>query len=409
MKQRATMTFLLFTVLLDTMGISIVMPVMPRLLESITHLNANTVARQGGVLLFVYAIAQFFTSPILGNLSDRFGRRPILLSALVAYALDYLCMGFAPTVAWLFVGRFIAGAVGATMVTINAYAADITAPEKRAGAFGLIGATFGAGFILGPVVGGTLGAIDVRAPFFGAAALALVNVIYGYFILPESLPIERRRTLSPEQMHPFRSFAELRKRPQIRGLLFAYFFQQLSFSVFPSTWAYYCAWRFGWSPALIGGSLAVSGIFMMLVQGVFVGRIVASIGERRTILLGTAVSTAVFLGYGTADHTWMIFALIVFGSLMFCVNPALSALLSQRTPVQEQGAVQGLVASVMGLTMIIGPVFATQLFAAFSAANAPIQIPGIAFFCASAMMFISGAVTWFSTADLSRKNRQALS
>ena len=398
------MAFLLFTVLLDTMGISIVMPVMPRLLESITGLSANAVAREGGLLLCIYALAQFFTSPILGNVSDRFGRRPILLIALLAYAVDYLCMGFAPTVAWLFAGRCIAGAAGATMVTINSYAADITLPEKRASAFGYIGATFGAGFILGPIVGGMLGAINVRAPFFGAAILAFINVLYGYFILPESLPKDQRRALSPKLMHPFGSFIEIQRRPQIRGLLLAYFFQQFGFSVFPSTWAYYCAWRFGWSPALIGVSLAVSGIFMAIVQGALVGRIVAWLGERRTILFGTTVAALALCGYGLASQTWMVFVLMVFGSAMFCITPALNALLSQRTPPQEQGAVQGLLAAVMGLTMIFGPVLATQIFATFSAANAVIKLPGAAFFCSSILMLVSGTVTWRTTMDLSRRN-----
>ena len=393
------MTFLLFTVFLDTLGLSIVMPVMPRLLETMTSQGANTVAREGGFLLCLYALAQFFTSPFLGKVSDRVGRRPILLIALLAYAVDYLCMGFAPNVGWLFVGRFIAGAAGATMVTINAYAADVTPPAERTRAYGYIGAAFGAGFIVGPVLGGFFGMLGVRAPFFGAAALAFLNVLYGWRILPESLPQAQRSVVAPAFTNPFEVFLELRRRPQLRGLFSAYFFQQLSFSIFPSTWTYYCAWRFGWSPMLIGFSLAVSGMLMMLVQGVLVGRAVTRFGERSTIIGATGIAAIVFVGYAVADQTWIIFLLMLCGSAMFFITPALTALLSQTAAADEQGTVQGLLASVLGLTLIVGPIFASQLFATFSGANAPIKFPGAAFLLAGIFMLVAGFVTWFVTQE----------
>jgi len=397
MKHRARMAFLLLTVLIDTMGISIVMPVMPRLLESMSHLGANTVVREGGLLLSIYALAQFFTSPILGSISDRVGRRPILLIALLAYAIDYVCMGFAPNVAWLFLGRLIAGVAGATMVTINAYAADVTQPEERTKAFGLIGATFGIGFITGPMIGGALATISVRAPFFGAAALAFMNVLYGFFVLPESLPREKRTKAIPAQAHPLQSILEMAQRPHLYTLLLAYFFQQLAFSVFPSTWTYYCAWRFDWSPALIGVSLACSGILMAAVQGVLVNHAVKRFGARRTIICSAALSCLVFCGYGAANQTWMMFAFMLCGAAMFFMTPALTALLSQRISAVEQGTLQGILAAILGITMMIGPLLATQIFAAFSARNAVIHLPGAAFFFASCMMGVAGCIAWFAT------------
>jgi DHA1 family tetracycline resistance protein-like MFS transporter len=392
MKHRAQITFLLLTVFIDTMGISIVMPVMPRLLESLTHQGANEVAFAGGVLLSIYSLAQFLSSPMLGNLSDRIGRRPVLLVALLAYAIDYVCMGYAPNLAWLLVGRLIAGVAGATAVAINAYAADITEPGERTQIFGLIGASFGAGFIAGPVLGGALGTISERAPFFGAAFLAFANVVFGYFTLPESLSPALRNAAKKVTEHPLNQGIALAIRPALVGLFAVYLCQQLAFSVFPSTWTYYLTWRFHWTPLEIGASLAFAGVQMAIVQGFLADRVSKAIGTLHTIVGSAIISSLVFIGYGFVTQSLHMVLLMACGMAMFLITPVLTGVLSERVGPEEQGTLQGILASIMSVTLIFGPLIAAQLFRFFSATTAPILIPGAAFYAAAALMVLTAVL-----------------
>lgn len=395
--------FVAVTVLLDVMGFGIIMPVLPRLLIGLTGATLSRAAIDGGWLLFVYAITQFVCAPILGNLSDRFGRRVVLLFSVGALGVDYLFMGFAPTIGWLFVGRFIAGMAGASFTPAYAYVADVAAPGKRAQSFGIVSAAFGIGFILGPGLGGLLGGLGPRAPFFAAASLSLVNWIYGYFMLPESLPPEKRRPFDWKRANPIGTLLQMRRRPAVAGVLVALFMWLVGQQVMPSTWAFYTKYRFAWSEATIGASLALAGVVMATSQATLLRRLVPRWGERRTALTGIAVATLGNLGYATATAGWMMFAWLgtwLFGSL---VMPSTNAFLSHRIPPDAQGELQGANASLFSLAAIVGPPLMTQLFGRFSAPGAPIHLPGAAFVAAAMLNISSGLIYWAVTRGASAR------
>jgi len=389
--------FVAVTVLLDVIGFGIIMPVMPRLLVELTGTSLSHAAIDGGWLLFVYAITQFVCAPILGNLSDRFGRRVVLLLSVGALGIDYLFMGFAPTIGWLFVGRFIAGMAGASFTPAYAYVADVTPPEKRAQNFGIVSAAFGLGFIIGPGIGGLLGGLGPRAPFFAAASLSLLNWIYGFFVLPESLPPEKRRPFDWKRANPVGTLLQMRKRPAVAGVLVALFLWLVGQQVMPSTWAFYTKFRFNWSEAMIGGSLALAGVVMTTSQATLLRTLIPRWGERRTALTGIAIATIGNLGYATATAGWMMFAWLgtwLFGSL---VMPSTNAYLSHRIPPDAQGELQGANASLFSLGAIVGPPLMTQLFGRFSAPGAPIHFPGAAFVAAALLNSSSGLIYWAVT------------
>ena len=389
--------FVAVTVLLDVIGFGIIMPVMPRLLVELTGTSLSHAAIDGGWLLFVYAITQFVCAPILGNLSDRFGRRVVLLFSVGALGIDYLFMGFAPTIGWLFVGRFIAGMAGASFTPAYAYVADVTPPEKRAQNFGIVSAAFGLGFIIGPGIGGLLGGLGPRAPFFAAASLSLLNWIYGFFVLPESLPPEKRRPFDWKRANPVGTLLQMRKRPAVAGVLVALFLWLVGQQVMPSTWAFYTKFRFNWSEAMIGGSLALAGVVMATSQATLLRTLIPRWGERRTALTGIAIATIGNLGYATATAGWMMFAWLgtwLFGSL---VMPSTNAYLSHRIPPDAQGELQGANASLFSLGAIVGPPLMTQLFGRFSAPGAPIHFPGAAFVAAALLNSSSGLIYWAVT------------
>jgi len=389
--------FVAVTVLLDVIGFGIIMPVMPRLLVELTGTSLSHAAIDGGWLLFVYAITQFVCAPILGNLSDRFGRRAVLLFSVGALGIDYLFMGFAPTIGWLFVGRFIAGMAGASFTPAYAYVADVTPPEKRAQNFGIVSAAFGLGFIIGPGIGGLLGGLGPRAPFFAAASLSLLNWIYGFFVLPESLPPEKRRPFDWKRANPVGTLLQMRKRPAVAGVLVALFLWLVGQQVMPSTWAFYTKFRFNWSEAMIGGSLALAGVVMATSQATLLRTLIPRWGERRTALTGIAIATIGNLGYATATAGWMMFAWLgtwLFGSL---VMPSTNAYLSHRIPPDAQGELQGANASLFSLGAIVGPPLMTQLFGRFSAPGAPIHFPGAAFVAAALLNSLSGLIYWAVT------------
>jgi len=389
--------FVAITVLLDVMGFGIIMPVLPRLLVQLTGDTLSRAAIDGGWLLFVYAVTQFVCAPVLGNLSDRFGRRVVLLFSVGALGIDYLVMGFAPTLAWLFLGRTIAGMAGASFTPAYAYVADVSSPEKRAQSFGIVSAAFGIGFILGPAIGGLLGGLGPRAPFFAAASLSLINWIYGYFVLPESLPPEKRRPFDWRRANPVGTLLHMRRRPAVAGVLVALFLWLVGQQVMPSTWAFYTKYRFAWSEAMIGGSLALAGVVMATSQATLLRRLVPRWGERRTALTGIAIAVLGNIGYATATASWMMFAWLgtwLFGSL---VMPSTNAYLSHRIPPDAQGELQGANASLFSLGAIVGPPLMTQLFGRFSAPGAPIHFPGAAFVAAALLNSSSGLIYWAVT------------
>lgn len=377
--------FIFLTVLIDTIGFGIILPVMPQLIMELTGQGVDHATLLAGFLLTTYALLQFGCGPIMGNLSDRFGRRPVLLASLAAFAFDYLLMGFAPSVGWLFVGRAVAGIAGAVYSPANAYIADITPADKRAGAFGFMGAAFGLGFIVGPAIGGVLGELGPRAPFFAAAALAALNFTYGSFVLPESLPRAQRRKFDWTRANPLGTLGALRRYPNVIAIAGGVFLWQLGHQVYPSTWAFFAKIRFDWSEASIGASLAFVGILMAFTQGFLTGRIVPKIGEHRAVLLGVGSGIAGMLMLAFADRSWMAYAAMAAGALQGLAYPSMNAIMSKQVAADQQGELQGGVASMMSLSTIIGPVLMTQTLGRFSAPDAPIYFPGAAFLLASAL------------------------
>lgn len=395
------LTFIFFTVLIDTIGFGVVMPVMPKLLMSMTGENAADVTLIAGFLLTTYAALQFVCGPIMGNLGDRFGRRPVLLGSLAAFSLDYLLMGFAPTIGWLFLGRAVAGVAGAVYSPAMAYIADVSPPEKRAQSFGIVGAAFGVGFILGPALGGVIGELGPRAPFFVASALALLNFAYGMFVLPESLPADHRRTFEWKRANPLGTLMALRRYPAVISLVGAVFLWQLGHQVYPSTWSFFAKIRFNWSEAQIGLSLAFVGVLMAITQGYLTGKIVRRLGEQRTIVLGVCSGVAGMLGLAFATQSWIAFVAMALGGLQGLTYPSMNAIMSKKVPPNEQGELQGGLASMMSLTTILGPLLMTQILGRFSGAGAPIYFPGAAFLLAAILATLSLLIVLRSLAPAS--------
>jgi DHA1 family tetracycline resistance protein-like MFS transporter len=390
---RRAFVFVFVAVLVDSIGFGIILPVLPRLIMQLTGVSVDGAARYGGWLSFVYALMQFFCAPVLGNLSDRFGRRPVLLSALLALGIDYLIMGFAPVIGWLFAGRMVAGIAGASFTPAYAYIADVSPPEKRAQSFGLMGAAFGMGFILGPAIGGLLGGLGPRAPFFAAALIALVNTLFGFFALPESLPRESRRPFSWSRATPIGTLTQIRKYPFVAWMIGALFLWQLGHQVLPSTWSFYTIRKFQWTPAEIGYSLAFVGMVMAIAQGVFTRILIPRLGgERRAVAVGMAFAILAYLGYGFAAQGWMMYVVSLTTVLVAISYPAMNALMSQHIPANAQGELQGAVASVYSLSSILGPPLMTQVFGYFSGPKAPIEFPGAAFVTAAALTVASGVL-----------------
>ncbi|HMG46121.1 MAG TPA: MFS transporter [Allosphingosinicella sp.] len=377
--------------LLDSIGFGIVLPVLPDLIVHLGRVTLAEATRIAGYMLVAYAGAQFFAGPVLGNLGDRFGRRPILLFSAIAFALDYLLMAAAPTLAWLFVGRLIAGIAGATYGPANAVLADVTAPEKRGATFGLMGAAFGLGFILGPAIGGLMAGFGTRAPFIVAAALAGTNALWIAIRLPETLPPERRRPFRLRDAHILGAFRPLFHAGGAAPLLVAALFWQLAHFVYPATWAFWAGLALHWDAAAIGWSLAAAGLAMALAQTFVTGRAIARFGEARTVVIGMVVGGLSFLFYVFATQGWMVYAIIFFSALQGLVYPSLNALLSRMTDASHQGALQGGMASIASIAAIIGPLAMTQALA-FGAEHGE---PGGAFLLAAALVLLALLIVIF--------------
>ena len=380
------LAFIFVTVLIDTIGFGIIIPVLPRLIMELSGTAVDGAARISGWLMFGYASMQFFFGPVMGGLSDRFGRRPVLLASLSAFGIDYLAMGFAPTLIWLVLGRLVAGITGASFNTAYAYIADVTPKHKRAANFGLIGLGFGLGFIIGPAIGGLLAGFGTRTPFFVAAGLALANVAYGYFILPESLAPGDRRAFDWRRANPAGSLLKLRRAdPVVLALASATFLWVLAQMSLQGTWSYYTIYRFHWSPALIGYSLAAVGVSAIVIQGGALRALVPRFGERKLIVAGSISGFLGYVTYASASQPWMLYAGIAAASLSGLVYPSLQGLMSNLSKRDEQGELQGAVASLFSLANIIGPPLMTQAFAFFTSPAAPVQVPGAAFYIAAAL------------------------
>ncbi len=394
---KQAIVFIAITLLLDTIGFGLIIPVLPKLLVQLTGEDVSHAAIHGGFLSFLYATMQFLCAPVLGNLSDRFGRRPVLLYAIGALGVDYLIMGAAPTLGWLFFGRAISGMAGASFTPAYAYVADISSPERRAQNFGVISAMFGMGFIIGPALGGLLGHFGPRAPFFAAAALSLLNLGYGFFVLPESLTPERRRSFDWKRANPFGTFRQMKKHPVVMGLLGALSLWMVANQVFPSTWSFYTKLRFGWSEAMIGASLALVGGVMVTSQMILLRLIVPRLGERRVALLGITVAAVGYAGFASATAGWMMFAWLAtwfFGASVF---PVTNALMSHRIAPEAQGELQGAVAGLASLAAIVGPLLMTQLFGHFAAPTTSPHVPGAAFLAASLLTLVCLGIFWSAT------------
>ena len=391
---RYALTFIFITMLVDTIGLGVVIPVTPAIIKQLTGQELSGAAGWGGWLMFVYALMQFLCAPVIGNLSDRFGRRPVLILSLVALAVDYAITGLAPTIAWLFVGRFLSGAAGAAYPTANAYIADVSPPEKRAANFGLTGAAFGIGFILGPGLGGFVGEHwGARAPFFAAAALALANAGFGLLVLRESLPRERRRKFELWRANPVGSLKALGRFPMMFGLIGVGILLQLAHDALPATWTYYTMLKFGWGPGDVAISLMVVGALTAVSFGVLPRLIVPRIGETNAVYVGLFCAALGYAGYAFSGAPWVLYAWMVMWSLGGVGGPALNAIMSKQVPANEQGELMGARASMDSITSIVAPLVMTNLFAYFTSGRSFVYFAGASFLAAALCEF--GALLLF--------------
>jgi MFS transporter, DHA1 family, tetracycline resistance protein len=387
--RRPALGFIFITLLIDVTGLGIIIPVMPKLIIELSGGTLSEAASYGGWMISVYSIMQFLCSPIMGGLSDRFGRRPVLLASLFGFGLDYLFLAFAPTLGWLFVGRMIAGVMGASFTTAGAYIADISSPEKRAQNFGLIGAAFGLGFIIGPVIGGLLGSFGPRVPFMVAAGLTLLNWLYGFFILPESLKPENRRAFEWKRANPVGTLKSLFRYKVIAGLFISLAFVYISAHAVQSNWSYYTIEKFQWNERAIGISLGVVGFVFAIVQGFLIRIIIPRLGQERSVYLGLALYALGFFLYGLATQGWMMYAITVVYCLGGIAGPALQGIMSGIIPPNEQGELQGGFTSLMSVSSIIGPAVMNSLFAYFASDQAPVYLPGSAMLLGAVLTIIS--------------------
>ncbi len=382
--------FIFITMLIDVIGFGLIIPVLPKLLEQMTGGDLSTAARWGGILMFTYAGMQFLFSPIIGGLSDQFGRRPVILASLFAFAIDFVIQGFAPNIWWFFLGRVLGGITGASFTSGMAYIADVSPIEKRAQNFGIVGAAFGLGFIIGPLIGGVVSFyFGIRAPFFAAAGLAAVNWLYGYFILPESLKPENRRPFDWKRANPIGSLLRLRKYPVILSLVASLIFIYIAGHANQSTWTYITMKKFGWDERWVGYSLAFVGLMAAIVQGGLTRILIPKLGQRTSVFIGLGLYTIGFILFALANQGWMMFLFTVPFALGGIAGPSLQAIISGQVPANEQGELQGALTSLMSLTSIIGPLLMTNLFAHFTDPASSIQFPGAPFLMGAALSLIS--------------------
>ncbi|HUS66878.1 MAG TPA: TCR/Tet family MFS transporter [Kofleriaceae bacterium] len=386
--RRAALAFIFVTVLIDILAFGVIIPVLPHLVEQLSGGTTSTAAYWVGAFGTIFALIQFITSPIQGALSDRFGRRPVILFSCLGLGLDFGFMALAPSLAWLLVGRILSAITSASFTTANAYIADVTPPAERAKAFGLLGAAFGVGFIIGPLIGGVLGDIDLRLPFWFAAALAVVNFSYGWFVLPESLPRERRsERFDWSQARPFAAIFLLRRFPQLYGLVAVLFLANLAHYVYPSVFVLFADYRYGWGQREVGYVLAAVGVLSVIVNVVIVGRVVKRMGERRALLFGLAFGTAGFAIYGAAEQGWMFLVGLPVSALWAIAAPASQALITHRVTADVQGRIQGALMSLVSIAGIIAPSIFAGSFGYFVSPDTQVHLPGVPFLIAALILF----------------------
>ncbi|MBL7889633.1 MAG: TCR/Tet family MFS transporter [Bacteroidia bacterium] len=385
---KKALLFIFITILIDVIGIGIIIPVTPKLIQHLTGEGISDASVYGGLLAVAYSLMQFIFSPVIGGLSDRFGRRPVLLLSLLGLGLDYIFMAFAPTIAWLFVGRILAGISGASFTTATAYIADISTPEKRAQNFGLVGAAFGIGFIIGPVVGGICSKWGTHVPFIVAACFSLVNFIYGYFILPESLKEENRRKFDWKRANPIGSLLHLKRYPMVIGLVTTLVFLYLAGKSVESTWTYYTILKFQWDETWVGYSLGVVGILVAIVQGGLIRTVIPKLGAKKSIFIGLSLMIVGLILFAFASKGWMMMSFLIPYCLGGIAGPALQGVISNEVPANEQGELQGALTSLMSLTSIVGPLIMNNLFSFCTKPGTAFYFPGAPFALGALLLLI---------------------
>jgi DHA1 family tetracycline resistance protein-like MFS transporter len=386
--KKSAIGFIFITLLIDFTGFGIIIPVLPKLIEELTGGGLSVAALYGGYLTISYSVMQFISAPVLGGLSDKFGRRPILLASLFGLGIDYIFLAFAPTIGWLFVGRALAGVTGASFTTAMAYIADVSTPEKRAQNFGMIGAAFGIGFIVGPVIGGIFSQFGLRIPFIISAVLALVNWLYGYFILPESLAKENRRSFDWKRANPVGSLLRVVQFPKLIGLLAALFLLYLAAHAVQSTWTYYTMEKFHWNETWVGYSLGFVGIVVGIVQGGLIRIIIPKIGQEKAVFYGLFLYMIGFVLFAFATKGWMMFAFMLPYGLAGIYGPAMQGIISNNVEANAQGEIQGFTASLMSVAAIFGPLIMNNLFYYFTDPKHAIYFPGAPFLMAAFLTLI---------------------
>ena len=402
-KKNAALGFIFITVLIDIIGIGLIIPIIPNLIMELALVGNSEAAIIGGSLAATYAVMQFFFAPVLGGLSDKLGRRPILLIALLGLGLDYIVIAFAPTLIWLFVARMISGVCGSSVTVANAYIADISTPEDRAKNFGMVGAAFGLGFIVGPAIGGFLGEIGTRIPFFAAAGMSLLNWLYGYFVIPESLTEENRRPFEWKRANPFGTLKSIFKYKTIIGLIICLFLVYIAANATHSNWSFYTAEKFDWGPQEIGFSLTFVGVMIAIVQGAIVGPAVKKIGEVNAVYIGLFFNVIGLFLLAWATESWMVYAIIVpyaFGGL---AGPSVQSIMSGQIPKNAQGELQGGLTNVTMVTAVIGPPLMTGIFSYYTSPNNSIYFPGAPFILATVLAIISIAFAYKSLTGFSKE------
>lgn len=390
--RKAAISFIFITLLLDVIGLGLIIPVFPQLIGELIHGNMSQASQWSGLLTFAYAFMQFVCAPIIGNLSDQYGRRPVLLLSLFGFGIDYIFLSLAPTIWWLFLGRIIAGMFGASFTTATAYIADISTPENRSKNFGMIGAAFGLGFIIGPGLGGLLGEFGPRIPFIAAAVLTFINVLYGYFVLPESLVKEHRRPFEWKRANPLGSLMQLKKYKGVGGLIISLIFVYIAGHAVQSTWTFFNIEKFQWSNALMGLSLTVIGLLIAIVQGGLIRYINPKLGDEKSIYVGLGLYSFGLLLFAFASEGWMMFVFLIPYCLGGIAGPALQSIISGNVPKNEQGELQGALTSLMSATSIIGPLLMTNLFAWFTRPEGQIKFAGAPFLAGAVCMLISAVL-----------------
>jgi DHA1 family tetracycline resistance protein-like MFS transporter len=385
--RKAAVGFIFITLFLDVMGLGLIIPVLPKLVSSLKGLPLNEASSYGAILLFSYAFSQFLFAPVLGSLSDQFGRRPVLLLSLFGFSINYLMLAWAPSFFWLVIGRIVAGVAGSSLSTASAYIADISDVSTRAKNFGLIGAAFGLGFIVGPALGGLIADFGIRIPFYTASALCLINGLYGYFILPESLPIENRRKFSWKRASPFGALKMFRSNPTVARLAVVYFLLYLGGQAVQGTWSYFTMYRFEWSEKLVGISLAVAGVLVGLVQSVLVRVVTPRLGNEKTIYAGLSFYTIGLIAFAFAPIGWMMMLFLIPYCMGGLAVPSIQSTLANLVPQNIQGELQGALTSLMSLTAIIGPLVMNNLFYYFTTTASGLHFPGVSFLLGAIIMF----------------------